>query len=356
MVSKSKEIIRSDLGDEFLFQYETSNFPHLSTTVTIIDSKVKNKIAYFVVNGYFHKPELTTILNSSDIRCYEVYNVLIYRVINQDNMQSIVIDRITGSEPKEYPAFTEVAKALVATKQWEWIKECGNFLLKAGDEDTKLTIERYARGQFSQEELNVNKNSKIDKEHIQSIAEQILTTEQPIALYHGITLDKNDRDIDVIEGNSSSRNEDLYAKYETQFYLYSNGSYLGNAQGKINGRGLDYYWQVDFPAAKYNDEVAISQSYNPYPRKLSYTNSTFPKEFMAGGVILTQVNTQFNVNSKVKELYCIDLDGDGTNEYLALMIDEKDNFFTKCLVDSNNKIIAYLTVFKEKCDDFEQPY
>ena len=81
-------------------------------------------------------------------------------------------------------------------------------------------------------------------------------------------------------------------------------------------------------------------------------NSDFPVEFLSGGNVITEINNKFNVNSETKELCSTDLDGDGESEYIALVMDEKKDFFAKCLLDSNYNIISYLTVFNEKYKDF----
>lgn len=58
--------------------------------------------------------------------------------------------------------------------EWKWIKASGNFLLKAGNEDKRKMLDRYSLGQFSQEVLNLNEDSKITKEQIQDFGKQAL--------------------------------------------------------------------------------------------------------------------------------------------------------------------------------------
>ena len=67
-----------------------------------------------------------------------------------------------------------VSKALVETKDWRWVKACGGFLTKAGDSDAKKTLERYATGQFTPEELEQNKNSEIKREDMMDFAKKLL--------------------------------------------------------------------------------------------------------------------------------------------------------------------------------------
>lgn len=174
-------------------------------------------------------------------------------------------------------------------------------------------------------------------------------TDQPIAVYLGITLDDVDGQIDY--ENSSDEKQRLYlkGKYENTYYLYSNSKLIGKAVGTIEGSGLDSYWQVKFPAEFDNYEIAIIQSYNPYPRKIEPININVKL-----GKVVDEIDTKFSVNAKIKEILSVDLDGDGLNEYVAFFVDENKYFFAKCLVDSNYNIISFITVFKEKREDFSK--
>ncbi len=178
----------------------------------------------------------------------------------------------------------------------------------------------------------------------------------PIAIYRGLALDIDDRNVDVEgvdEGVDESTREKFHEKYNREYYLYSDGTFLGKAQGKMEAIGYYAYWQITFPDTYNNEEVAISHDYDPYPRENTYTNADFPKEFNIGGTVLAQVDKQFSVNAQTKELSSVDLDGDGKNEYLALLLDKGSNFFAKCLVGSDFKVIAFITAFKEESDYFD---
>jgi hypothetical protein len=184
--------------------------------------------------------------------------------------------------------------------------------------------------------------------------EQPQTNEKPIILYGGISLDNDDLEVDALEGLDEVQSQRILAKYEREYYLYSNNKFLGKAKGKVEGRGMDYYWQVSFPTDNNQYEVAISQSYNPYPRGIIDINPNSVKEFYKNGKVLTEINKKFSVNSNIRELSSIDLDSDGTSEYIAFVLDEKKYFFARCLLDSHYNIISYLTVFMEKCDNFNE--
>ena len=101
--TKTEEIIKTDLGDEFLFKYEYSDFPDSQTIINILDKKNNNEIACFIIEDKPCKAELINLINTSKIRCYVVYNKLVYSV-NNDNFDYVDIDQINENDPVEYPS------------------------------------------------------------------------------------------------------------------------------------------------------------------------------------------------------------------------------------------------------------
>lgn len=172
-IKKSEEVIISSLDDKFLFQYETRNFPDYETKVTIMDPFKKDTIVNYVIEGNFVKPNLIVQVNVVDLRCYEVNECIIYSV-KQGTYRGINKNIIADTGLDKDSDLIIVARALVAKKEWKWIKICGSFLLNVGNDDMKKTLERYALGQFLQEELDLNINSKYKKEDMQVFAKQVL--------------------------------------------------------------------------------------------------------------------------------------------------------------------------------------
>jgi hypothetical protein len=132
--TKTKEIIKTDLGDEFLFKYEYSNFPDSQTTINILDKKNNKEIAYFIIEDKPYKADLKNLINTSKIRCYEAYNKLIYSV-NNDNFDYVNIDQINENDPVENPSLVQICKILVNLNEWKWIEVCVQFLINSGDSD-----------------------------------------------------------------------------------------------------------------------------------------------------------------------------------------------------------------------------
>ena len=172
-ITKGEEIIKTSLGDEFLLQYGTRSFPEYETTVTIKDISGKNYLGGYIKKYGFEKPQFLVQIDLQNLRCYEVEHNLIYKV-NNGQFKEVAIGSIKGEKIEGNADLIVVAKALVGKKEWRWIKACGIFLLKAGDEDIRKTLERYASGQFTQEEIALNKKSIYKKEDMQAYAKQVL--------------------------------------------------------------------------------------------------------------------------------------------------------------------------------------
>lgn len=176
---KTEEIIKTNLGDEFLFKYWYNNFPESQTSIDILDKKNNKKIVYFVIEDKIDKTDLICLVNTSNIRCYEVYNMLIYKVTN-DNFEYADINQIHEMEPRKYQSLVQVCKALVDRNEWRWIKACAKFLINSGNSDIVNRLQNYANGQFTQDEIKINKNSDITEEEIQSFSKQLLDSEKII--------------------------------------------------------------------------------------------------------------------------------------------------------------------------------
>ncbi len=171
-VVKNEITMKSRLGDKFTLRYVTKDFPDISTAVTIFDES-DEKIVYFVINGEFYESDLVLIVDSQEIRCYEAYEVLIYKIANT-GFTGVPINRIDKLKPDEYPFLIPVTKMLTQENDWKWISVCGGFLLRAGDDEMRKTLEQYALGQFEQEELETNKDSELTREEMQTLAHSIL--------------------------------------------------------------------------------------------------------------------------------------------------------------------------------------
>lgn len=173
-IAKGEDLIVTSLGDEFLAQYATTNFPDYQTHIAIVDTSTKKTIGNLYVESDYVRPNIIVQSNSTNVRCYQFSESLLVYKVDNGQFKGVTIGFIEDEKPEVNADLIVASKVLVDKKEWKWIKACGSFLLKAGDDDMKKTLKRYALGQFSQEELDLNINSEFKKEDIQVFAKQLL--------------------------------------------------------------------------------------------------------------------------------------------------------------------------------------
>jgi hypothetical protein len=227
--------------------------------------------------------------------------------------------------------------------------EINNANKNNNDDNTQATIDQNI------EELNNNNQSQSSpktNQYLEDSEEPLENSEKPIVLYHGITLDDADRRIEIRTNENEDEVNYIMKKYSREYYLYSNQQFLGKENGIAEIRGYDYYWEVNFQNLD-NFEVAISQPYNPYPRKVTDIYSEFALEPGNFCTVISEVNNRFGVTCEITELLSVDLDGNGNDEYFIMLCDRESHFFAKCLLNPKYKIISYLTVVHEEDEEYD---
>ncbi len=164
-----KELVRTNSGDEYIFQFTTSISHYASCQ--ILDAQNKKLLADFFVK-LPAKPPVKVLIDTSQLRCYEVGYSIIYQMDNK--FDSIEQSEVKDQDPKNLPGLVIVGKTLIAEKQWKWLDVFGDFLVRANDEETILILKRYSKGQFFSEEIDMNNNSGITQQHIQDLSKRIL--------------------------------------------------------------------------------------------------------------------------------------------------------------------------------------
>ncbi|KAB3534396.1 hypothetical protein F8154_09245 [Alkaliphilus pronyensis] len=192
-IREGEEIVKTSLGDEFLVDYIGGNFPDLSTNIAIYDEH-NNRLIMYILEDYYETPEFNAVINVKDLRVYQIElinkfndsiigasDILIYKVENKafDGISvRYSIRDLTGyvyyEEKHDMADVITVAKTLVEKKEWEWIMAFGDFLVEAGDDEILNILQRYAGGDFTEEELKINKDSIITTRHIQDFAIRVL--------------------------------------------------------------------------------------------------------------------------------------------------------------------------------------
>ncbi len=174
-VEQGQEIVKTSLGDVFVLRYATSNFPDLDTNVDVFDVNKKRLGSYLLHDQSFVKPEINVQIDSKSLRCYQLSKgLLIYR-FNEGAFKGISKSQFDDEFPELIKSeLIDLGKVLVSKNEWKWIEFFGKFLMKADDSEIKKTLERYSLGQFTQDELDLNKDSEIKKEDMQAFAKQVL--------------------------------------------------------------------------------------------------------------------------------------------------------------------------------------
>lgn len=177
MENKKREIIQTELGDSFLLEYHEHQHHRLITYFSIMDIKGKELVGGSV-RGKLKNKTAQIILNKENMRCYYFYETFLYKVNNEyggiglSNVKYLNEDYNLNERSRFL--FKQIARELVATKNWQWIKICAKFLIEDGNEDLRQVIKRYSYGGFTPEEIEVNKENDITKEEMKSFSKELL--------------------------------------------------------------------------------------------------------------------------------------------------------------------------------------
>lgn len=170
---QGEDIITTSLGDEFILRYTTINFPDDSTSGEVYSTNMKF-LGNFSIDGSYTRPNIIVQENSQNLRCYKMdEGLLIYSTNGQEfkginKLHMTVIDDTTRNDPE----LINFARAMVSKKEWKWIEFFGKFLLECGDSEMKKDFERYALGEFTEEEIN--KYLEFEKKLIIDFSKQVL--------------------------------------------------------------------------------------------------------------------------------------------------------------------------------------
>lgn len=102
-----------------------------------------------------------------------MYNKLIYKVDN-DDFKSVDIDDINELNPAEYQSLVKVCNILYDKAEWKWVKAFSKFLITSGNSDVLEHLQNYVKGEFTENKIDLNKNSEITKEEMKIISETLL--------------------------------------------------------------------------------------------------------------------------------------------------------------------------------------
>ncbi|MFT9078100.1 hypothetical protein [Ethanoligenens sp.] len=140
-----------------------------------MSEKNEAAIASYQINGNFSMPEIKMVYSKNDLTCYEW--------VSQDNC--LITYQYGDSNIKAYPdAFFDqsddtllysVAKQEFVTKDWRRVHSFAEILLRNNDVEARETLQRYASGSFTTEEIDQNrKSNNVTPNQIQVFAQCLL--------------------------------------------------------------------------------------------------------------------------------------------------------------------------------------
>lgn len=164
-------LVKDTAGDA-IFRIE-KRYPSTGFTCYIIDSSIKGEIARFWVRGKTKYPLVVVLTDSPELKIYDIGAGVIFK-IGEGNYQAMSFSSVPAASPRDNHDLVLVAKTLIDTKEWKWIRIFGPLLISASDQNLKDILQRYADGQFSVEELEINKYSRMTKEEMRAFAKETL--------------------------------------------------------------------------------------------------------------------------------------------------------------------------------------
>ena len=150
--------------------------------------------------------------------------------------------------------------------------------------------------------------------------------EEIIVLYDGLILDAKEMgivDLKYID-NSNSNKEN----YIITYYNYENYEYKNSTLGTLSTQILEGLVKIDNVG-----KVSISEKYTAIPREVQVVNSV-PS-------VVLENNTEFG-NYDSKKTIIVDLDGDGTNEYIVILANKESGESKIELVEATGIVKAEL--------------
>ncbi|OPX41905.1 hypothetical protein CLHUN_42190 [Ruminiclostridium hungatei] len=117
--------------------------------------------------------EIGYLLASDDIRAYSYLNYIIYKEKSSDYFKSLWIGDVDKLDPGEYSYLIPVAIE-ITRKNWKFAHLVSEFLVKSKESNAVSTIKKYAKGEFSSEEIEDNKYSGFSIQEMQEYFENLL--------------------------------------------------------------------------------------------------------------------------------------------------------------------------------------
>ena len=153
-----------------------------------------------------------------------------------------------------------------------------------------------------------------------------LMNESLVVLYNGLILDTSKMDEVTLQYIDSKKDES--DKFVITYYSYENYSFKESKLGVFSSQLFDGLVKIDSVG-----KVAISEDYDAIPREVKVVN-TIP-------TIVSENNPKVSDYDSIKTLI-VDLDGNGTDEYILVLANKKTGYSKITLIDSKGTKVADL--------------
>ena len=170
---------------------------------------------------------------------------------------------------------------------------------------------------------NQTDNSKITTEAVDT---RKILNEELVVLYNGLILDTTKMDEVKLQyiDNTNEKSD----KYVITYYNYENYSFKDSKLGTLSTQVYEGLVKVDNVG-----KIAISEDYDAIPRSVKVVN-TIP-------TIVSENNPKILDYDTVKTLI-VDLDGNGTEEYILVLANKNSGFSKITFIDSKGTKVADL--------------
>ncbi len=169
--------LTTEYGHKFIIIEKNINFPQDNYFIEVYYDELKEKNYITKITKKENETiDIINIYKSDNINCYLLLDVLIYKESKEDKFKRISTKTFPyiDDDVEEYSMFIPVAKNLIKTNEWKWVKTFSQFLIKAEDEYTIELLKRYSKGEFYPYELINNKDSGYTEEEIRNFSKNLL--------------------------------------------------------------------------------------------------------------------------------------------------------------------------------------
>lgn len=170
----SKEYVKqTELNDRFTIVEKLINsFPDPDYSYKIYnENRKKNRELLAKIEGEEFSG-INIVYNAKDLRCYFVSYYILFKTDGQKEFKGISFKELEDNIAKYQFLLPALRRALVVNR--EWLILVGSTLIKLNDVESIEIIKRYADGNFTDEESNINEKSNYTNDDVKEICTILL--------------------------------------------------------------------------------------------------------------------------------------------------------------------------------------